>query len=64
MTNPAITRMIVCAECGNKRCPKATYHDNKCTNSNATNQPGDIGEIPAPRTLSFTASNEQNQGII
>lgn len=32
--------MIVCATCGNKRCPKATYHGNPCTGSNAPNQPG------------------------
>lgn len=31
---------IVCPECGNKRCPKATHHDNECTNSNEDNQPG------------------------
>lgn len=33
---------IVCPECGNKRCPKATSHDNDCTNSNEPNQPGSI----------------------
>ena len=32
--------MIVCATCGNKRCPKATYHGNTCTGSNEMNQPG------------------------
>lgn len=26
--------MIVCPDCGNKRCPKATYHGNTCTKSN------------------------------
>lgn len=34
------TRMILCPTCGNKRCPHATHHDNACTNSNATGQPG------------------------
>lgn len=34
------TRMILCPVCGNKRCPKATDHQNKCTGSNATNQKG------------------------
>ena len=32
--------MILCATCGNKRCPHATNHDNACTNSNATGQAG------------------------
>jgi len=35
-----LTRVIVCEECGNKRCPHATDHVNKCTNSNDPNQPG------------------------
>jgi hypothetical protein len=33
-------RFIVCPTCGNKRCPKATYHDNACTGSNEPGQPG------------------------
>lgn len=32
--------MIVCPECGNKRCPKSTHHDNDCTGSNEPNQLG------------------------
>jgi hypothetical protein len=40
---PVVTgRMIVCAECGNKRCPHATDHRLKCTNSNETDQPGSM----------------------
>jgi hypothetical protein len=35
------TRMIVCPECGNKRCPKATDHRFLCTGSN---EPGQVGE--------------------
>jgi hypothetical protein len=31
--------MIVCRDCGNKRCPKATYHGHECTHSNDTGQP-------------------------
>lgn len=31
---------IVCATCGNKRCPRAEHHDNDCTHSNAPGQPG------------------------
>jgi hypothetical protein len=34
------SRMIVCAICGNKRCPKATNHDLDCTLSNDSGQPG------------------------
>lgn len=33
-------RMIVCPICGNKRCPKASDHRFKCTNSNASGQVG------------------------
>ncbi len=33
-------RMILCAICGNKRCPHATDHQNACTNSNEPGQPG------------------------
>lgn len=34
------TRMILCPECGNKRCPKATHHKNACTGSNESGQVG------------------------
>jgi hypothetical protein len=33
---------IVCPECGNKRCPKATLHDNACTGSNEPGQQGSV----------------------
>jgi hypothetical protein len=36
----ATQRFIVCAACGNKRCPQATDHRLVCTGSNAPNQPG------------------------
>jgi hypothetical protein len=36
------SRMIVCSECGNKRCPKASDHDLACTHSNDSGQPGSI----------------------
>lgn len=32
--------MILCSECGNKRCPHATDHEEDCTGSNAPGQPG------------------------
>jgi hypothetical protein len=36
----ANARMVLCPECGNKRCPRATHHDNACTGSNEPGQPG------------------------
>ncbi len=35
-----MTRMILCSECGNKRCPHATNHEYACTGSN---EPGQVG---------------------
>lgn len=35
-----MTRMILCPDCGNKRCPKSTDHNMACTNSN---DPGQLG---------------------
>lgn len=35
-------RMVLCPECGNKRCPKASNHDLACTNSNEPGQPGSV----------------------
>lgn len=40
------TGMMCCSECGNKRCPKAAWHGNACTNSNEPGQPGST--YPAP----------------
>jgi hypothetical protein len=34
------TRMVLCATCGNKRCPHANDCRNACTNSNEPGQPG------------------------
>lgn len=36
------TKMILCPECGNKRCPRASDHRLDCTNSNEPFQPGSI----------------------
>jgi len=46
--NPKAGWFIVCAECGNKRCPKAKDHDNACTNSNALGQKGSEWEKIKP----------------
>lgn len=32
--------MILCPDCGNKRCPRATSHNNECTGSNKPGQEG------------------------
>jgi hypothetical protein len=32
--------MVLCPICGNKRCPRATNHANRCTNSNEPGQEG------------------------
>ncbi len=34
--------MIVCPNCGNKRCPKASDHDLPCSDSNEPGQPGSV----------------------
>lgn len=34
-------RMNLCPDCGNKRCPKATYHGQAC--SAGSNEPGQPG---------------------
>lgn len=35
-------RMILCPECGNKRCPHASDHNLPCTGSNKSGQPGSV----------------------
>lgn len=49
-------RMIVCSDCGNKRCPKASNHRHKCTGSNEVGQYGSI--YTAPRELSDEELNK------
>lgn len=43
--------MVVCALCGNKRCPHAASHGQACTSSNEPGQPGSVHPSPegAPR---------------
>jgi len=45
----AMTRMILCPNCGNKRCPKASDHTLQCTNSNEPNQEGSVYTTPPQR---------------
>lgn len=40
MQNPTQMYMILCPQCGNKRCPHATHHVHPCTGSNEPGQPG------------------------
>lgn len=40
-------RMILCPDCGNKRCPKARNHENPCTGSNAVGQKPDASRARA-----------------
>lgn len=40
------TRMILCPECGNKRCPKASDHRLDCTGSNESGQEGSVYTTP------------------
>lgn len=47
-SDPMSIRMIVCAICGNKRCPHATDHRNACTNSNEPGQKGSSWEHVKP----------------
>lgn len=35
-------RMIVCPDCGNKRCPKASNHELECSGSNEPGQSGSV----------------------
>lgn len=39
LCNPEARWMVVCGECGNKRCPRAQDHANLCTRSN---EPGQV----------------------
>lgn len=48
-----MTEFITCQTCGNKRCPHSDDHRNKCTGSNATEQPGSRYEH-AGLTATFT----------
>lgn len=45
---PDYRLMLLCATCGNKRCPKANDHRNVCSNSNEPGQPGSAYPSAAP----------------
>ena len=49
-----MTRMFLCPECGNKRCPRATDHRESCTGSNEPDQQGSrYGVYPNPNRPLF-----------
>jgi hypothetical protein len=47
----SLTTMIVCPDCGNKRCPKASDHRLSCTSSNDLEQAGSVYSNINFRTL-------------
>lgn len=40
LENPVLMMMVVCLDCGNKRCPKASDHELACSGSNERGQRG------------------------
>ena len=54
--------MIVCPNCGNKRCPRATDHRLSCTNSNDIGQVGSTyGVYPHPGLPLLDFLNQKNK---
>ena len=43
---PDFQFMMLCAKCGNKRCPHAADHDLPCTGSNEPGQEGSAYPLP------------------
>jgi hypothetical protein len=50
-------RMILCPDCGNKRCPKASNHRHQCTESNEPNQRGSIYTHPVKEPMMVLDGN-------
>ena len=49
-----MTRMFLCPQCGNKRCPRATDHREPCSGSNDPGQLGSrYGRYPNPNRRLF-----------
>lgn len=53
-------RMILCPDCGNKRCPQALNHRYKCTGSNAVNQECELKEPSAVESIVEFIANPSN----
>ena len=54
-----LDRMILCPECGNKRCPKASDHNFSCTGSNEPGQIGSIYSVSATVFVQEPATDEE-----
>jgi len=54
-------RMVLCPECGNKRCPRATDHSTACSGSNALGQPGSAYTVhlPPQRIINGAIMNQE-----
>lgn len=52
-------RMILCPICGNKRCPKAQNHCFKCTQSNESDQTGELEALYAGLSISGDVLTER-----
>ena len=51
---------VVCADCGNKRCPRATHHDRPCSGSNEPGQDGSrYAAAPTHAATAPTAEADQ-----
>lgn len=58
---------ILCVDCGNKRCPKATDHDNACSGSNEPEQEGSVygglgPDAPSPSSTRLREFFEEHAG--
>jgi len=60
----AMTRMIVCPECGNKRCPKASNHAMQCTSSNEPNQTGSVYTTPQQRITERKPLTDEQKAML
>lgn len=59
IANPRFSFMILCPECGNKRCPKATDHRHDCTGSNEPGQLGSRFQNPPPPSGDVQSQEDQ-----
>ena len=58
----ALTRMILCPTCGNKRCPHASDHRLACTYSNEPGQAGSVYPAPADPASAVDAAMAKERG--
>ncbi len=57
----ALTKIYLCPQCGNKRCPHATDHRLVCTNNNESGQLGSrYGVYPHPNINLIRFANGEN----